>query len=121
VFLKKLPSSSVPLRSANIVGSSSVFSKSVFNVAGFLNFLATQGNVNSISNPKITTLNNKQAVIRIGKTIHYSLIPQFREVNVTTSNLKGLLDSSIDVGLVLNIVPEISEDGKIILKIYQNS
>ncbi len=86
------------------------------NLQGLLNFLARNGNVNSISNPKIATLNNQKAIISVGDTIYYkyqssatidkngNVIPQYK------------IDSKF-VGVVLDITPQISDNGEIILSI----
>jgi len=61
-----------PLRATYLGGSQSVFNSATFNINGLLNFLAQNGNVNSISNPKIVTLNNQKAIISVGE--RYSLL-----------------------------------------------
>jgi len=114
---KDSPASS-SLTTNNILGSSSIFSNALFNASGLLNFLATQGNVNSISNPKIVTLNNQKAIISVGDTINYREMTQSSYVdnngNVVPPSYKN---SSKFVGILLDITPEISEDGAIILRI----
>ncbi|GAB6045831.1 pilus (MSHA type) biogenesis protein MshL [Caminibacter profundus] len=111
-----LNDSSTPLRAKNIIGSNSIFSSSTFNVAGLLNFLAQNGNVNSISNPKIVTLNNQKAIISVGDTIYYKYAS-----NVTTDqNGNPTTEYTIDskfVGVLLDITPQISDNGEIILSI----
>jgi general secretion pathway protein D len=110
---------STPLHAANIVGRSSIFSQSMFNAAGLLNFLATQGNVNSISNPKIVALNNQKSIISVGDTINY----KYPSKVVSTATSAGTqLDTQYTygskfVGILLDITPEISEKGDIILRI----
>ncbi len=109
---------STPLRSANIVGSSSIFSKSLFNVSGLLNFLATQGNVNSVSNPKIVALNNQKAIISVGDTINYnSLIKASYVDQAGNTQPAEYTNKSEFIGILLDITPEISESGNIILRI----
>ena len=111
-----LPSSSVPLRSSNIFGRNSVFKSATFNSEAFLNFLAQNGNVNSISNPKIVTLNNQKAIISVGDTIYY----KYASSVVTDQNGNPQTQYTIDskfVGVVLDITPQISDNGNIILSI----
>lgn len=110
---------SVPLRAANIAGSSSVFSSSAFNVAGLLNFLATQGNVNSVSNPKIAALNNQKAIISVGDTINYKYPSKVISTPTTTGTQVDTeyTYGSKFVGILLDITPEISDKGDIILRI----
>jgi general secretion pathway protein D len=86
-----------------------------FSLNGLLNFLAQYGQVNSISNPKITTLNNQKAIITVGQTINYS----YKKVT-TDANGNAIQSDVIDskfVGILLDIMPEISDDNIIIMNI----
>ncbi len=115
-FSLSLPSVSKPIRGRYIGGSESVFNSATFNLGAFLNFLAQNGNVNSISNPKIVTLNSQKAIISIGDTIYYkyaSEITTDNNGNPTTSYTIG----SKFVGVLLDITPQISDNGEIILSI----
>jgi general secretion pathway protein D len=102
--------------SPNIFGSQSIFNNSQFNVDGLLNFLATNGNVNSISNPKIATLNNQKAIISVGDTINY----RYPTKVVLDTNGNPQTEYATEdkfVGILLDITPEISKEGAIILRI----
>jgi len=82
-------------------------------------FLKTQGDVKSISNPKILTLNNQPALISVGNELFYKI--------TSTSLLQGAAGAgsqqtgetidSVFAGILLDITPEISDDGTITLKI----
>jgi general secretion pathway protein D len=105
-----------PVNLKNIVGSQSIFSNAVFSVSGLLNFLATQGNVNSISNPKIATINNQKAIISVGDTINY----RYPTKVVIDQNGNPQTEYAVEskfVGILLDITPEISENNVIILRI----
>ncbi len=111
-----LPNTDVPLRASNILGSNSVFNSTTFNIGAFVNFLAQFGNVNSVSNPKIVTLNNQKALIKVGNTIYYkyaSSVTTDNNGNPTTSYTIG----NKFVGVLLDITPQISDSGEIILNI----
>ena len=115
-FSLSLPSISKPIRGRYIGGSESVFNSATFNLGAFLNFLAQNGNVNSISNPKIVTLNSQKAILSIGDTVYYkyaSEITTDNNGNPTTSYTIG----SKFVGVLLDITPQISDNGEIILSI----
>jgi general secretion pathway protein D len=107
---------STSIRASNIVGSQSVFSNAVFNVSGLLNFLATQGNVNSISNPKIATINNQKAIISVGDTINYRY-PTKVVLDENGNPITEYATESKFVGILLDITPEISDDNVIMLRI----
>ncbi len=81
-------------------------------------FLKTQGDVYSISNPKILTLNNQPALITAGTELFYKTSSS----TTTTSSGGGNTSenetvSSVFSGVLLDITPEISKDGSITLRI----
>ncbi len=83
-----------------------------------LKFLETQGDVHSVSNPKVLTLNNQAAMITVGKQYFYKI-----QNSTTLSNTGGstvaqneIIDS-VFAGILLDITPEIAADGTITLKI----
>ena len=89
-----------------------------FNPTGMIDFLKTYGNVEVLSNPKILTLNNQPAIINVGQQLSYlyqngSIASSDTQTAATTTNTLG----SVFVGLTLNIIPEVTEDGYIIMRI----
>lgn len=100
-------------------GDSNTFSLGYnFSMDGLLNFLKGYGKINVLSTPKILTLNNQPAVINVGKQINYRYQSgSLSTANATTSTSSTYIMSSVFIGLTLNIVPEITDDGFIILKI----
>lgn len=89
-----------------------------FNPAGMIDFLKTYGTVEVLSNPKILTLNNQPAIINVGQQLSYlyqngSIASSDTQTAATTTNTLG----SVFVGLTLNIIPEVTEDGYIIMRI----
>lgn len=81
-------------------------------------FLKTQGNVKAISNPKILTMNNQPAVISVGSEYFYKITSTTNTLgaggNVGTTDDEV---SSVFAGVLLDITPEIDDEGKITLKI----
>ncbi len=106
----------VPLRGKYIGGSLSVFNSATFSINGLLNFLSTNGNVNSISNPKIMTLNDQKAIISVGSTIYYKYASSVVS-NPNTPPATQYTIGSKFVGIVLDITPQISDSGNIVLSI----
>jgi general secretion pathway protein D len=113
-----LNGTSVPMNrfAKQIVGKESVFNSAAFNLQGFLNFLATNGNVNSLSNPKIVTLNNQKAIISVGDTIYYKYASSVVSDQAGNPNTQYTIDHKF-VGVVLDITPQINDNGDIILSI----
>jgi general secretion pathway protein D len=103
----------------NSGGSSDVSIAYNFSMSGLLDFLDSYGDVNVLSTPKIMTLNNQPAVINVGDQINY----QYLTNSVTTYNNgtpqtdKNYGSGSTFIGLTLNIVPEITENGYVVLRI----
>lgn len=104
----------------NVIGTSNpIYKFGVdFNPTGLINFLKTYGDVEVLSNPKILTLSNQPAVINVGQQLSYlyqngSIASSNTQTAATTTNTLG----SVFVGLTLNIIPEVTEDGYIIMRI----
>jgi MSHA biogenesis protein MshL len=83
-------------------------------------FLQTQGNVQTLSSPRISTVNNQKAVIKVGQD-------QFFVTGVSTTNtLVGtntLPSQNVDLtpffsGITLDVTPQISKNGTVILHIH---
>jgi len=85
-----------------------------------IKFLQTQGDVSSISNPKVLTLNNQPALITAGTEYFYKLQQSTSQqgsgggVASTTQNDEV---KSVFAGVLLDITPEIADDKTITLKI----
>ncbi len=83
-----------------------------------IKFLKTQGDVRSISNPKVLTLNNQPALITSGTEYFYKIKSSSTlaggNTGTTTQNENV---QSVFAGVLLTITPEISDDKSITLKI----
>ncbi len=90
-----------------------------FSMEGLLNFLKEQGEVEILSSPKVMTLNNQPALINVGDQINYRYENgQIDTVGIGTPSASTTFAlGSVFVGLSLTIIPEITENGNIILRI----
>ncbi len=87
-----------------------------FSIEGLISFLKTQGDVKIVSNPKVMTLNNQSAVINVGEELNYRY--QTDSVIDANGNVSVSYDTgSTFVGVTLDITPQVTEDGYIMLKI----
>ncbi len=88
-------------------------------ITDLLKFLNTQGNVTSISNPKVVTLSNQPAVFSSGDQLYYKLSSSSRQTgtNAATETYNNEVVKSVFAGILLDITPEITDEGEIILKI----
>ena len=85
-----------------------------------IKFLQTQGNLTAISNPKVLTLNNQPALITVGTEYFYK-IKQSTNQQGSTGGIVATTQNdavqSVFAGVLLDITPEIADDGSITLKI----
>ena len=94
-----------------------VFQNSSF--AALLNFLETEGNVHVLSSPRIATLNDQKAVLKVGTD-------DFFVTNVTNTTIAGTVTTTIPSvtlqpffsGIALDVTPSIDVDNDIILHIH---
>jgi len=81
-------------------------------------FLATQGDVKSISSPRVMTLNNQPAMISVGKELFYKIKTTSALGTGNNANTaQGEIIDSVFAGILLDITPEIGNNGIITLKI----
>jgi MSHA biogenesis protein MshL len=85
-----------------------------------LNFLESQGTVHVLSSPRIATINNQKAVIKVGTD-------EFFVTNVSTTTTSSGTTSTVSPtittqpffsGIALDVTPQISEDDQITLHIH---
>ena len=90
------------------------------NFAALLSFLETQGTVQVLSSPRIATLNNQKAVLKVGTD-------EFFITNISTSTTASgnttTTSPTITVqpffsGIALDVTPQIDENSNIILHIH---
>ena len=91
------------------------------NFGSLLNFLQTQGNVYVMSNPRIATLNNQKAVIKVGTDDYYitSVSPPTQTANTTgnTTSAPTITAQPFFSGIALDVTPQIDDNGTITLHI----
>jgi MSHA biogenesis protein MshL len=90
------------------------------NFAALLNFLETQGTVHVLSSPRIATLNNQKAVLKVGTDEFF-----VTNVTTTTSSTGSTSTSSPTItvqpffsGIALDVTPQIADNGEIILHVH---
>ncbi|RJG00065.1 pilus (MSHA type) biogenesis protein MshL [Noviherbaspirillum saxi] len=90
------------------------------NFAALISFLETQGHVHVLSSPRIATLNNQKAVLKVGRD-------EFFVTNVSTTTTavgtSSTTSPTVTVqpffsGVALDVTPQIDENGNITLHIH---
>ncbi len=77
--------------------------------------IALQGDVKILSSPKISTLNNQKAVIRVGNQDVFFITGAVATQTTVTQIVQPM---TIDIGIILDVTPQIAEDGTIIMNIH---
>ena len=113
-------------RAAMLTGQNAAFGN-LFAIGGasadfgaLIRLLSTQGEVQVLSSPRISTLNNQKAVIKVGSDEFF-----VTDISSTTSSNASSTVTSPDItltpffsGIALDVTPQISEEGDVILHIH---
>ncbi len=85
-----------------------------------LELLKNQGDVQVLSSPRVSTVNNQKAIIKVGTDQYF-----VTDVDVETDVASGVSNQSADVtltpffsGVALDVTPQIDEDGEITLHVH---
>lgn len=89
------------------------------NFSSLISFLNTQGIVHVLSSPRIATMNNQMAVLKVGTD-------EFFVTNVSSTTVTGTSTTSTPnvtlrpffSGIALDVMPQISDDGQITLHVH---
>lgn len=107
---------------ASAFGGMFAMSLDVGDFTGFLEFLGTQGDVHVLSSPRVSTVNNQKAVIKVG-TDEFFVTDVDTNSNSTTGSTST--NQSVDIeltpffsGVALDVIPQISEEGVVTLHIH---
>lgn len=109
------------LRSPDIGG---LFSATVSagDFTGLIQLLGEQGNVQILSSPRISTINNQKAVIKVGTDEFFVTDIDFNDNN-SAFTATNRISTSVELtpffsGISLDVTPQISEDGAITLHVH---
>jgi type II secretory pathway component GspD/PulD (secretin) len=88
-----------------------VFSAASDSFSLLIRALKMQGRVDVLSRPQVMTLDNQAAQVAIGQSVPYTTGTATAAATTTTAV------SYRDVGVILNVIPKISPDGKVIMRV----
>jgi MSHA type pilus biogenesis protein MshL len=77
--------------------------------------ISEQGDVKILSSPTISTLNNQKAIIRVGNQDVFFITGAVATQTTVTQIIQPM---TIDIGIILDVTPQIAEDGTIIMNIH---
>jgi MSHA biogenesis protein MshL len=86
----------------------------------FIELLKTQGDVQVLSSPQVSTVNNQKAVIKVGQDEFFITDV---ESNTSTTTATASTQSNVELtpffsGVALDVIPQINENGEIILHVH---
>jgi len=92
------------------------------NFAALLQFLESQGSVQVLSSPRVATLNNQKAVLKVGTDQPYvtsiTVVPGVTSAGVVIPTSVSPQISNIFSGISLDVTPQIDDSGNISLHIH---
>lgn len=104
------------------VNASKTFSSvlAIEDITKVLSLLETQGSVQVLSSPRVSTVNNQKAVIRVGSDEYFVTgISNNTTSNATSvSSTPNIELSPFFSGIALDVTPQISENGEVVLHIH---
>jgi MSHA biogenesis protein MshL len=115
-----------PKNLARIVGTAASAFGGVFTAAldlgdfnAFIELLETQGTVHVLSSPRVATINNQQAVIKVGSDQFFVTdISSTTVTGTTTTTTPSIQLTPFFSGIALDVTPQISEDDNVILHVH---
>ena len=105
---------------ANAAGSMFGLAFQTSNFAALISFLESQGTVHVLSSPRIATLNNQKAILKIGTD-------EFYVTGVTTTTNSSAAGATVRPtvtlqpffsGVVLDVTPQVDDKGNILLHVH---
>jgi MSHA biogenesis protein MshL len=104
----------------NPLGSTFTLNASFGDFEAAIELLETQGTVQVLSSPRIATVNNQKAVIKVGSDEFF--VTDISSNTVTAGSAINTTDSPeltpFFSGIALDVTPQISDEGKVILHIH---
>jgi MSHA biogenesis protein MshL len=87
---------------------------------GVINMLQTQGDVQMLSNPRVTVTNNQKAVIKVGQDEYFVTdVSTSEDLNATgTQNENDIELTPFFSGIALDVTPQIDQSGSVILHVH---
>lgn len=91
------------------------FAFNLGNLSGLVHALSTQGRAEILSKPRITTLNNQTAIIKVGTEDVYF---EQEQQTTTTSQSTNLKARFFTVGMVMDVTPQIGSGDEITMHVH---
>jgi MSHA biogenesis protein MshL len=103
----------------NTLGGAFAVAVNAGSFSSYIEALAIQGKTRVLSSPRVSTLNNQKAVIKAGDDEYFVTGVSSNTLVGTSSSQASNLDlAPFFSGVALDVTPQLSEDGQIILHIH---
>ncbi|MCQ8105078.1 pilus (MSHA type) biogenesis protein MshL [Methylomonas sp. SURF-2] len=120
-----MASNPIPAMAANAISSST----QVFTVSGnigdfyaFISLMERQGKTNILSSPRISTLNNQKAVIKVGQDEYFITDVSSNNIltggSATNTVTQDITWTPFFSGIALDVTPQIADNNKVTLHIH---
>jgi len=104
---------------SNTLGGAFAFAVNTGSFNSYVELLATQGKTRVLSSPRVSTLNNQKAVIKAGNDEYFVTGLSSNTVTGTAASTSNNLDlAPFFSGVALDVTPQLSDEGQIILHIH---
>ena len=90
------------------------------NFSTLLSFLESQGKVQVLSSPRIATLNNQKAVLKVGSDELYvtGVSSSISSTGTSTTSVPSVTLQPFFSGIALDVTPQIDKDGMVMLHVH---
>lgn len=85
-----------------------------------LDAISTQGEVNVLSNPRVTALHNQKAVIRVARddVFFRTQVRTLQDAGQTIERTTETIPQVVSIGVTLDVTPQIASDGTVTMHIH---
>jgi MSHA biogenesis protein MshL len=98
-----------------VTGASESLAGTDLVLADLVKALETQGKVKALASPKVATLNNQTAIVKVARQDVY-FTSEISQGETTT--LQSFTPNTIDVGVILDVTPQVGGGGYISMNIH---
>ena len=92
------------------------------NFAALLSFLETQGDTQVLSSPRVATINNQKAVLKVGTDDYYVTNVSASQTTTTAGNpgnaIPNITLQPFFSGVALDVTPQIDDEGNVLLHVH---
>ncbi|MAD47118.1 MAG: pilus (MSHA type) biogenesis protein MshL [Oceanospirillaceae bacterium] len=112
--------SSAPLQNDDLIEGIFTANFSLGDFTGALQLLRTQGDVRVLSSPRIATVNNQKAVIKVGTDEFFvtDVSSTTTTTGTTTSDTPDIELTPFFSGIALDVTPQVGENGEVTLHVH---